>query len=136
MINMVNAAVIRDGDLLIVKEKGRNLWILPGGEILPGETEEQCLSRKLYGESAEINPKKAFTFFKRIESESPDHNDVVSVAVYIINAFRRPDIESCLRVKDDLAGIVWAYDPVIYHLSDVTWKIAMLLRREGHIKKT
>lgn len=48
-------AVIRDHHILLIEQleraTGRRSWLLPGGRIEPGETEEQCVRRELLEET-------------------------------------------------------------------------------------
>lgn len=48
-------AIIRDHQILLIKHQendtGRSYWILPGGGIEPGETEEDCLRREMKEET-------------------------------------------------------------------------------------
>ena len=48
-------AIIRDHHILLIRhrenESGRSYWILPGGGIEPGETEEDCVIREMKEET-------------------------------------------------------------------------------------
>lgn len=48
-------AIIRDNHILLIRhrenESGRSYWILPGGGIEPGETEEDCVLREIKEET-------------------------------------------------------------------------------------
>ena len=48
-------AIIRDHHILLIRhrenESGRSYWILPGGGIEPGETEEDCVRREIKEET-------------------------------------------------------------------------------------
>lgn len=48
-------AVIRDDHILLIKQlehaSGREYWLLPGGRIEPGETDEDCVRRELLEET-------------------------------------------------------------------------------------
>jgi ADP-ribose pyrophosphatase YjhB (NUDIX family) len=48
-------AIIRAHQILLIrhreKETGRSYWILPGGGIEPGETEEECIRREMKEET-------------------------------------------------------------------------------------
>ncbi len=53
-------AIVRDHSILLVKHRedksGRTYWIIPGGGIEPGETEEECLKREMREETnLEVN---------------------------------------------------------------------------------
>jgi 8-oxo-dGTP diphosphatase len=48
----VTAALIRDGEMLLVAQRKRvkflgGMWEFPGGKIEPGETAEECIAREL-----------------------------------------------------------------------------------------
>lgn len=48
-------AIVRDNHILLIRhrenESGRSYWILPGGGIEPGETEEDCVRREMKEET-------------------------------------------------------------------------------------
>lgn len=50
MIHKVGLLVVRDGALLLCRKQGSETWILPGGKLEPGETQEQCLAREIQEE--------------------------------------------------------------------------------------
>ena len=50
MIHKVALLVVRDGALLLCRKRGSETWILPGGKLEPGETQEQCLAREIQEE--------------------------------------------------------------------------------------
>jgi 8-oxo-dGTP pyrophosphatase MutT (NUDIX family) len=59
-IHKVIAIVIRDGKILMVRKKGKDIWTNLGGRIEPGETEGECLLREIreeIGIDAEISGK-------------------------------------------------------------------------------
>ena len=60
---VVNAVIIRGGELLIVKKRGA--WILPGGKIKEGEYDFGCLRREVAEElsGTRINPCCLYDFF-------------------------------------------------------------------------
>ena len=67
------AAIIQDDKILLIKhsefESGRSYWILPGGGIEPGETEEECVLREVKEEtSLDVNIKSLLMD----ESSHPD----------------------------------------------------------------
>ena len=47
LIMLINAAIIEDGKLLVVKKKNSSYWILPGGKLNPGEKDHDCLIREV-----------------------------------------------------------------------------------------
>ena len=46
-IRIANAAIVRDGELLIVRKKNTEIFIQPGGKIEPGELPISALLREL-----------------------------------------------------------------------------------------
>lgn len=48
-------AIVRDHQILFIRHRenksGRSYWILPGGGIEPGETEEECVRREIKEET-------------------------------------------------------------------------------------
>ena len=48
-------AIIKDDHILLIRHRehdtGRSYWILPGGGIEPGETDEQCVCREMLEET-------------------------------------------------------------------------------------
>ena len=127
MSRIVNAAVIRDDCLLSVKEKGRAVLTLPGGEMEPGETEEECLVRELDEELVGVGHRKVFRYFQRVEGVSPGQKDVISVSVYLA------ELKGHIGAGPDVDNVIWAFNPMLYPLSDVTWKIVNLLLREQYL---
>ena len=59
-IHKVIAIFVRDGKILMVRKKGKDIWTNLGGRIEPGESEEECLLREIkeeIGIDAEISGK-------------------------------------------------------------------------------
>ncbi|GAA4491749.1 NUDIX hydrolase [Gluconacetobacter tumulicola] len=50
VISVVSAAIVREGALLVVRKRGTDSFMLPGGKAEPGETEAETLQRELYEE--------------------------------------------------------------------------------------
>lgn len=70
------------GEILVVKETGRNYWDLPGGGIDHDETIEQALAREL---KEEVNYDGAFTYeVKDIEDPKKlDNSDVRQMRIIV-----------------------------------------------------
>jgi 8-oxo-dGTP diphosphatase len=47
MIHKVGLIAVENGALLLVRKRGSQWWILPGGKIDPGESFEECLAREI-----------------------------------------------------------------------------------------
>lgn len=94
-IQVVDIIVERKGMILMVKRG--NYWILPGGEIEPGEDEMQCLEDVV---SREMNDRVACVFRKldrTIKGPSPVRPGEVEVSVYVgdISSEKMSDIKDC-----------------------------------------
>ena len=58
VIDKLAWVLIKDGKLLVVRSKGKELFYLPGGKREAGETDEQALIREIKEElSVELDPK-------------------------------------------------------------------------------
>jgi 8-oxo-dGTP diphosphatase len=64
MIHKVALLVVQDGSLLLCRKRGSETWILPGGKLEPGETQEQCLTREI---KEELNSGCEASYFQSIE---------------------------------------------------------------------
>lgn len=94
-IKVVDIIVERKGMMLLVKRG--DFWILPGGEIEPGEDEMQCLEDVV---SREMNDRVACIFRKldnTIKGTSPVRGGEVEVSVYVgdISKEKMSDVKDC-----------------------------------------
>lgn len=94
-IKVVDIIVERKGMILLVKRG--DFWILPGGEIEPGEDEMECLKEVV---SREMNDSVACVFRKlekTIKGPSPVRPGEVEVSVYVgdISSEKMSDIKDC-----------------------------------------
>lgn len=94
-IKVVDIIVERKGMILLTKRG--DFWILPGGEIEPGDDEMQCLEEVV---AREMNDKVANVFRKlekTIKGPSPVRPGDVEVSVYVgdISSAKRSDIKDC-----------------------------------------
>ena len=94
-INVVDIIVERRGMILLIKRG--DYWILPGGEIEPGEDEMQCLEDVV---AREMNDRVDCIFRKlekTIKGVSPVRAGEVEVSVYVgdISSAKMSDIKDC-----------------------------------------
>ena len=94
-IKVVDIIVERKGMILLTKRG--DFWILPGGEIEPGEDEMQCLEEVV---AREMNDKVASVFRKlekTIKGPSPVRPGDVEVSVYVgdVSSAKMSDIKDC-----------------------------------------
>lgn len=92
---VVDIIVERKGCILLIKRG--NYWILPGGEVEPGEDEMQCLREVV---AREMNDQVACVFEKlekTIKGPSPVRGDDVEVTVYVgdISRAKMSDVRDC-----------------------------------------
>lgn len=94
-IQVVDIIVERRGKILLTKRG--DYWILPGGEIEPGEDEMQCLAEVV---SREIKDQVSSIFRKldkTIKGPSPVRPGDVEVSVYVgdISSSKMSDVRDC-----------------------------------------
>ena len=94
-IKVVDIIVERKGMILLTKRG--DFWILPGGEIEPGEDEMQCLNEVV---ASEMNDTVATVFRKlekTIKGPSPVRPGDVEVSVYVgdVSSVKMSDIKDC-----------------------------------------
>jgi ADP-ribose pyrophosphatase YjhB (NUDIX family) len=94
-IKVVDLIVERKGMILLTKRG--DFWILPGGEIDPGEDEMQCLNEVV---ASEMNDTVASVFRKlgkTIKGPSPVRPGDVEVSVYVgdVSSAKMSDIKDC-----------------------------------------
>jgi ADP-ribose pyrophosphatase YjhB (NUDIX family) len=94
-IKVVDIIVERKGMILLIKRG--DFWILPGGEIEPGEDEMKCLEVVV---EREMNDQVASVFRKlekTITGPSPVRPGDVEVSIYVgdISTARMSDVKDC-----------------------------------------
>ena len=94
-IRVVDIIVERKGMILLIKRG--DFWILPGGEIQPGEDELQCLEAVV---SKEMNDQVS-TIFRKLENTvtgpSPVRAGDVEISIYVgdISSKKMSDVKDC-----------------------------------------
>jgi ADP-ribose pyrophosphatase YjhB (NUDIX family) len=94
-IKVVDIIVERKGMILLIKRG--DFWLLPGGEIEPGEDEMKCLEEVV---EREMNDQVASVFRKlekTITGPSPVRPGDVEVSIYVgdISTARMSDVKDC-----------------------------------------
>lgn len=94
-IKVVDIIVERRSKILLIKRG--DFWILPGGEVEPGEDEMQCLEEVV---SREIKDQVSTVFRKlekTIKGSSPVRDGDVEVSIYVgdIGSKKMSDVTDC-----------------------------------------
>jgi ADP-ribose pyrophosphatase YjhB (NUDIX family) len=94
-IKVVDIIVERKGMILLIKRG--DFWILPGGEIEPGEDEMKCLEEVV---AKEMNDQVASVFRKldkTITGPSPVRPGDVEISIYVgdISSAKMSDVKDC-----------------------------------------
>jgi ADP-ribose pyrophosphatase YjhB (NUDIX family) len=94
-IKVVDIIVERKGMILLIKRG--DFWILPGGEIDPGEDEMQCLEDVVAREMKDQVSSVFRKLEKTIKGPSPVRDGDVEVSVYVgdINSKKMSDVKDC-----------------------------------------
>ena len=127
MRTAINAAIIQDDKLLLVRKK--LTWILPGGKPEIGETDLECLCREI-DEELSGTQIKDIHFYSQFEGKTPHKGDVLKAKVYFAN------IDGQLysvRDGDSISEVKWVNDFSQYNLSDITSKIVNSLQQDKYI---
>lgn len=94
-IQVVDIIVERKGMILLIKRG--DFWILPGGEIEPGEDEMQCLEDVVSTEMKDQISSVFRKLEKTIKGPSPVRSGDVEVSVYVgdISSKKMSDVKDC-----------------------------------------
>ena len=120
----INAAIIQDGKLLLVRKK--KTWILPGGKPEPEENDFECLCREI---DEELSGTKLsnIQYYGDFTGQTPHREDILRAKVYIANI----DGELYqVREGDSISEVNWVEDFSQYKLSDITSKIVNSLMQD------
>lgn len=98
-------AIILDGEgkILIVKPRGKDIWLFVGGKIEDGETHEQCLHREVR-EELNVNIVGTPEFYSKSPVE-PAANDVLGRTVQIFEYLI--DIEGEPKPSHEIESVHW-----------------------------
>lgn len=85
IIKIASLPLNKDGHLLIVKPKGKEIWISLGGKIEEGETDEQCLRREIKEElNVEANADMKHFIDTPIEPAANEPDKTVLIRFYLL----------------------------------------------------
>ena len=121
---VVGAAIIRDGEILIVRaENHSRTWIFPGGKKEEGETPKEGLARELHEEL----PGLRFTIrgFLGVYTAYISRVGKVRLIVYRVSSGVR------YKLGDEIAEARWVKDPEKLHLANPTAQAISILRKRG-----
>ena len=112
--------------LLLTKKK--NIWILPGGKPLDGETDYDCLIRELNEElrlSKEqiLITNRYITFIGR----TPHEGDLLENIVYF------GTLKGKIKPSNEISEAKYVKDFKNYNLSDITQKIVNSLKEDKYL---
>jgi len=125
MKRAINAAIIQDGKILLVKKK--DVWILPGGKPEQGELDIDCLQREVQEELSGTNLKD-IDFYKRVEGITPYKGYVLEATVYFAA------VDGTLHpASAEIGAFEWVRDTDKYSLSDITSKIIIDLKKDKYL---
>lgn len=86
LIKIASLSLDKQGRLLIVKPKDKEVWISVGGKLEEGETEVECLKRELMEElNEEITTEPKFYCETPIEQAADGSGITVIVKFYLAN---------------------------------------------------
>lgn len=94
-IKVVDIIVERKGKILLTKRG--DYWILPGGEIEPGEDELECLDKVVAEEMKDQVSSIFHKLDKTVKGPSPVRDGDVEVLIYVgdIGSKKMSDVKDC-----------------------------------------
>jgi len=121
----IDAAVIRDGRILLVRKK--QSWILPGGKPELNESDVECLCREIREELSGTQLDN-IRYYGDFEGVTPYTGDILRVKVYFA------DIKGELCPPSaEISEYAWVNNPSKYNLSDITSKIVNSLKDDKYL---
>ena len=127
MRTAINAIVIQDSSLLVVRKKFS--WILPGGKPEKGEGDLECLCREIWEELSGTKIKD-MSFYGTFEGRTPHKGDIIIANTYFANINGRI---YGVRGGDSISEVTWTKDFGRYNLSDITFKIVNSLQKDNYL---
>jgi len=128
MRTAINAVIIEQGKLLILREK--KTWILPGGKPETTDLNDiSCLCREV-DEELSGTKLQDIIYYKDFSGITPHKGDILISKVYFAN------IEGKLysvREGDSILEAKWTNNFFQYNLSDITSKIIKSLKQDNYL---
>ncbi|MBI3334349.1 NUDIX hydrolase [Candidatus Pacearchaeota archaeon] len=126
MQQVIDAIVLEYGKLLLFRKKG--LWILPGGKLEEGESDEACLRREVAEESSGTEIRN-LQLYKEFTGISPNRRLPVRIRTYFADRFGQLGLPS-----GEIKETAWVPYRELhkYKLSDITHQIVRTLNEDGH----
>lgn len=122
MLNVVGAAIIARGEILLVREEDQpGTWVFPGGSREEGETDEECLIREIHEEVPGLIV-KSFRHFVTVTGVVPNSIDGICLKVFLVDA------EGLFKRGDEIVEAEFMSDPEDLNLADATRKVIVALR--------
>lgn len=123
MIDKVAALIIKDRKLLLVRERGKKMFLLPGGRRKFGESDEACLRRELREElSVDVSRMDFFGMFNEAFG-------VVSIIAYLCKT------DGDMKPSHEIEELLWVDSGTDVKMHPLTKdKIIAELIEEGIIK--
>jgi ADP-ribose pyrophosphatase YjhB (NUDIX family) len=105
-------AIVRNHSILLIRhrenESGRSYWILPGGGIEPGETEEDCVRREMK-EETNLDVRVVSLL---LNESNPSKNTYRSRKTYLCAPNKG---EASPGIEPEPDAVSW------YHIAEVKW---------------
>ena len=124
MIDKIGAVVIKDGKLLVVREKGMDVFFIPGGKREPGESDEEALRREMLEETnSQI---ESFSFYKEFITAAQTSTEKLKIRAYFCKLSKDPE------PSEEIEEVLWV-DKVQPNLGHALKVIIPELIKDGYL---
>ena len=127
MTTIIGATIVLYGRLLLVRKKGRNTWIFPGGKRRDGEDEIQCLNRELLEELSPNVRILTASLYKEFPTRLPYSGEDVVIKIYFVGIDGKP------FPSHEIAAITLLDYLANCELTEPTKHIIRTLQHDGHL---
>jgi len=128
---VINAVVIQDGKLLLVKKK--DVWIFPGGKLESGESELECLNREIKEELSQNVEIDKSEYLETFEGGVAPHSGYEIIAkVYLAKISGQLVTDG---KNDSISEMAWVDNFNDYYLSETTKNIINYLKKRGLLRQ-